>query len=112
MKVFVVKYDLADMPPRSKTFIRQRYVAQVCHAAAVVRPRTCANPIVCSKQRDGMCQLKYAVHLQFASSRRRSIYLHTDIRVVFSHRIDETHLDIACSVPEPRYAPLPDDIKL
>eukprot|EP00047_Mylnosiga_fluctuans_P004972 m.237625 g.237625 ORF g.237625 m.237625 type:complete len:546 (-) comp13173_c0_seq1:176-1813(-) len=67
IKVFLVKYDFRDMPPCTHTFLRQRtYVASPF-----------AGP--------GRGALRYAVHLRFVSSRRGHVYLHKDVRVIFSH---------------------------
>ncbi|GAA99851.1 uncharacterized protein L969DRAFT_91792 [Mixia osmundae IAM 14324] len=96
VKVFLVPYDLSDMPAGSKTFIRQKSYT-VANEQPQDSPRT-SDP------------LRYAVHLQFASpplerSRQRSesiedlegdvqppvrkaarIYLHKHIRIVFASR--------------------------
>ncbi|XP_012285641.1 uncharacterized protein LOC105702566 isoform X2 [Orussus abietinus] len=62
VKMFVVLYDLSDMPPRSHTFLRQR----------TLRDKT----------------LRYLVHLRFMSSKSGRIYLHTDIRMIICRKSD------------------------
>ncbi|XP_044008636.1 protein FAM214A [Aphidius gifuensis] len=62
VKMFVVLYDLSDMPPRSHTFLRQR----------TLRDKT----------------LRYLIHLRFMSGKSGRIYLHTDIRIIICRKSD------------------------
>ncbi|KAK0055789.1 protein FAM214A [Biomphalaria pfeifferi] len=72
VKMFVVMYDLSDMPASSQTFIRQR----------TVYSPTDNNSTAPSF-------LRYLIHLRCASSRSGKIYLHTDIRLIFArHKLD------------------------
>ena len=70
VKVFVVKYDFRKMPAKTTTFLRQRTFVEIDspHGRA---QRT---------------KLFYAVHLRFLCTKAGRIYLHKEIRVVFSHR--------------------------
>jgi hypothetical protein len=72
IKVFLVKYDFRDMPRRSRTFLRQRTFVEIPG----------------ERDADGECRrrLLYAVHLRFICTRPGRVYLHKDIRVVFTHR--------------------------
>jgi len=63
IKLFLIPYDLEDMPPRSKTFIRQK---------------SYANDI-----------LRYAVHIQICSPCRDKYYVFGSIRVVFANRVPD-----------------------
>lgn len=68
VKMFVVMYDLSDMPPKCQTFLRQR---------TVYMP-------VSGDTQDEPAYLRYLIHLRLASSKSGKIYLHTDIRLIFA----------------------------
>jgi hypothetical protein len=88
VKMFVVMYDLSDMPPNSQTFLRQRtlYMPSDDAAAAAI-----AGGLE-GQQR----WLRYLIHLRFASSRSGKIYLHTDIRMIIFRKSDlDTAADFA-----------------
>ncbi|XP_011154149.1 uncharacterized protein LOC105191998 [Harpegnathos saltator] len=75
VKMFVVLYDLSDMPSRSHTFLRQR----------TLRDKT----------------LRYLVHLRFMSSKSGRIYLHTDIRMIICRKSDvDTASDFGSEPPK------------
>ncbi|XP_021920332.1 protein FAM214A isoform X2 [Zootermopsis nevadensis] len=75
VKMFVVMYDLADMPGNSQTFLRQR---------TLYMP---ANPT--GKQPDNAQKwLRYLIHLRFLSSKSGRIYLHSDIRMIIFRKSD------------------------
>jgi len=65
VKIFLVKYDLLDMPAGTKTFIRQK--------------------ILCSNV------LRYAIHLKFVCPKKGKYYLYKTIRVVFANRIPDSN---------------------
>ncbi|KAK3592363.1 hypothetical protein CHS0354_000982 [Potamilus streckersoni] len=67
VKMFVVMYDLSDMPANCQTFLRQRTVYMP------VDPES-SDPSF----------LRYLIHLRLASSKSGKIYLHTDIRLIFA----------------------------
>ncbi|XP_074661274.1 atos homolog protein A-like isoform X2 [Tubulanus polymorphus] len=71
VKMFVVLYDLSDMPPNCQTFLRQR---------------TLYMPLTDDTDDDEMLPtyLRYLIHLRFMSSKSGRIYLHTDIRLIFA----------------------------
>eukprot|EP00126_Sphaerothecum_destruens_P010947 Sdes_comp20831_c0_seq1m17424 len=81
VKFFVVKYDFTDMPPQSKTFIRQKIVSEKSGS------------------------LLYACHMKFWCSKRKKLYLYDDIRLVFSHRSPDSIEECRVSTvePDPRY---------
>jgi hypothetical protein len=84
LKTFLVQYDLTDMPPEHKTFLRQR----------IVRPAS--GTVV------------YAVHLRFSCPAPKHYFLAKHIKVVFSHRIpdDVDNLHVTYDSPKsPRYFP-------
>lgn len=74
VKMFVVMYDLSDMPPNSRTFVRQR---------------TLNMPVGASDSDPNAHQwLRYLIHLRFVSSKSGKIYLHTDIRMLIFRKSD------------------------
>ncbi|KAL4216463.1 hypothetical protein ACF0H5_024187 [Mactra antiquata] len=67
VKMFVVMYDLSDMPANCQTFLRQR---------------TMYTPVDANSTEPSY--LRYLIHLRFQSSKSGKIYLHTDIRLIFA----------------------------
>lgn len=67
VKMFVVMYDLQDMPSNAQTFMRQR---------------TMYMPADAESQEPSY--LRYLIHLRISSSRSGKLYLHTDIRLIFA----------------------------
>merc|ERR1712192_255549 len=74
MGMFVVMYDLSDMPPSSQTFLRQRTLYMPCDQSD-------AHP-------DSRKWLRYLTHLRLASSKTGKIYLHTDVRMIIFRKSD------------------------
>jgi hypothetical protein len=63
IKLFLIPYDLQDMPPRTKTFIRQKSYADDI--------------------------LRYAVHVQICCPCRDKYFIFGSIRVVFANRVPD-----------------------
>uniref|UniRef100_A0A1B6DH39 Atos-like conserved domain-containing protein n=1 Tax=Clastoptera arizonana TaxID=38151 RepID=A0A1B6DH39_9HEMI len=74
IKMFVVIYDLSDMPVNSHTFLRQR---------TLYMPTSAKVPEGSSQK-----YLRYLIHLRFSSSKSGRIYLHTDIRMIIFRKSD------------------------
>ncbi|CAH1251304.1 FAM214A [Branchiostoma lanceolatum] len=73
VKMFVVQYDLVDMPPNCQTFLRQRtYYVPAYSTSEDIKA--------------GALTPRYVVHLRFASSKSGRIYLHKDIRLLFARQ--------------------------
>lgn len=72
VKVFLVSYDVSDMPPSSHTFLRQRYFLEA--------------------GRDK--HLQYLIHFRLASDRSNRVFLHTDVRVLFSQNSSLSGINI------------------
>ncbi|XP_004364274.1 hypothetical protein CAOG_03435 [Capsaspora owczarzaki ATCC 30864] len=86
VRVFLVRYDHSEMPPRTKTFVRQRTIDETFSNGAI----------------------RYLAHLRFVCL-KKSVYLHGGIRVVFAHRtLDSAEgLSVITDGPSnPRYIPL------
>ncbi|XP_008195164.3 atos homolog protein A isoform X1 [Tribolium castaneum] len=75
VKMFVIMYDLSDMPPNSQTFIRQR---------TLYMPTNYKE----ANAEWGPKWLRYLVHLRFISSKSGKIYLHSDIRMIIFRKSD------------------------
>ncbi|PIK46731.1 hypothetical protein BSL78_16395 [Apostichopus japonicus] len=69
VKMFVMRYDLSEMPPNCQTFARQRIFYMPSNA---------------DPDDDSEKQLRYLLHLRFQSSRSGRVYLHTDVRMIFA----------------------------
>ncbi|XP_036390957.1 protein FAM214A-like [Megalops cyprinoides] len=80
VKMFVVVYDLREMPASHQTFLRQRTFS------VPVKRETNGNnnrkPLPLRQERT----LRYLIHLRFQSSKSGKIYLHRDIRLLFSRK--------------------------
>jgi len=63
IKLFLIPYDLSDMPPRTKTFLRQKSYADDI--------------------------LRYAVHIKICSPSRDKYFIFGRIRVVFANRVPD-----------------------
>ncbi|XP_077483358.1 atos homolog atossa isoform X1 [Amblyomma americanum] len=74
VKMFVVRYDLSDMPPNCQTFIRQRTLFMPTDGSET-------DP-------EASRWLRYLIHLRFASSKSGRIYLHTDVRIIVFRKSD------------------------
>ncbi|KAI5097907.1 protein FAM214A isoform X3, partial [Silurus meridionalis] len=80
VKMFVVMYDLREMPAGNQTFLRQR-----TFSVPVKRESNGQNhrkPLPPGQGRT----LRYLIHLRFQSSKSGKIYLHRDIRLLFSRK--------------------------
>ncbi|KAG1714550.1 Protein FAM214A [Nymphon striatum] len=74
VKMFVVMYDLSDMPPNCQTFLRQR----------ILYMPSAAN----ENDVESQSWLRYLLHLRFCRTKSGKIYLHTDIRMVIFRKSD------------------------
>ncbi|XP_018331701.1 protein FAM214A isoform X3 [Agrilus planipennis] len=75
VKMFVIMYDLSDMPPYSQTFLRQR---------TLYMPTKCQD----ENLEWGPRWLRYLIHLRFISSKSGKVYLHKDIRMIIFRKSD------------------------
>ncbi|KAG6939730.1 family with sequence similarity 214 member A [Chelydra serpentina] len=80
VKMFVVIYDLREMPANHQTFLRQRTFS-VPVRREVKRSINKEN-IRQTEER----LLRYLIHLRFQSSKSGKIYLHRDVRLLFSRK--------------------------
>ncbi|KAM9409494.1 atos homolog protein A [Pholidichthys leucotaenia] len=80
VKMFVVMYDLRAMPAGHQTFVRQRTFSVPVRRDT--NNQTSRKPLTLGQGRT----LRYLVHLRFQSSKSGKIYLHRDIRLLFSRK--------------------------
>uniref|UniRef100_A0A8C5TYB9 Atos homolog protein B n=1 Tax=Malurus cyaneus samueli TaxID=2593467 RepID=A0A8C5TYB9_9PASS len=82
VKMFLVTYDFQDMPANHMTFLRHRiFLVPVGEEeGSAVAP---SDPLGTSPPRRVLC---YLMHLRFHSSKSGKIYLHDDIRLLFSRK--------------------------
>ncbi|XP_051896503.1 atos homolog protein A isoform X2 [Pristis pectinata] len=80
VKMFVVIYDLREMPANHQTFLRQRTFSVPVKRETVGHANK--ENIIQTEERI----LRYLVHLRFQSSKSGKIYLHRDVRLLFSRK--------------------------
>lgn len=108
VKLFLIPYDLTDMQPRTKTFIRQKSYS--ADAMTEYVPKTPSSPTngIQRLQRDKEREaLRYLIHLHICSPSRGKFYLYRNIRVVFANRVPDSKekLRIDVQQPCPKYSP-------
>ncbi|CCG81501.1 Putative uncharacterized protein [Taphrina deformans PYCC 5710] len=84
VKLFLIPYNVSDMPASSKTFFRQKHYDVA----------------------DGN-KLRYAIHVQISCPSEGRYYIHKTQRVVFANRVPDgkENLNIIMSCPTPAYTP-------
>eukprot|EP01134_Creolimax_fragrantissima_P006820 CFRG6820T1 len=88
VKVLVVKYDVSDMPPLSKTLLRQKYSSKFAEGMDPKLP----------------VRLRYGAQIVFVSSIKGAIYLSGDLKLAFSNRVDDSELEVTYEYPtNPRW---------
>uniref|UniRef100_A0A8C8RG67 Atos homolog protein A n=1 Tax=Pelusios castaneus TaxID=367368 RepID=A0A8C8RG67_9SAUR len=80
VKMFVVIYDLREMPANHQTFLRQRTFSVPVRRE--VKKSINKENIRQTQER----LLRYLIHLRFQSSKSGKIYLHRDVRLLFSRK--------------------------
>ncbi|KAI9789198.1 MAG: hypothetical protein M1816_006332 [Peltula sp. TS41687] len=111
VKLFLVPYDLKDMPPGTKTFIRQRSYSTGPVIENPLSSKTSKETGGFESKASGMDELKdrptlrYLIHLHICSPSRDRFYLYKSIRVVFANRVPDgkEKLRNEIQLPEPRY---------
>ncbi|KAH8280406.1 hypothetical protein KR018_006551 [Drosophila ironensis] len=99
VRMFVIPYDMRDMPPLHRTFIRQRILAEELgrdQEAGQQQQQVPRSPTANSTTgklghfitAEQMKRLRYSIHLRFQTSRSGRLSLHTDIRLLISRRTD------------------------
>jgi hypothetical protein len=89
IKVFLIPYDFRDMPPNTKTFIRQKSYAISSKSPSsdpVARRSSLSGDNSTSLSNFHPDRLKFAIHLHFQMTSKKSLYLTSQLRLVFSPR--------------------------
>lgn len=94
LKMFVIQYNLEDMPANCQTFLRQRTVYMpVSKGEFVNTVSKQPSDLLCfvfndksnvSNSESLPVFLRYLIHLRFHTSKSGNLYLHTDIRLIFA----------------------------
>ncbi|XP_064870128.1 atos homolog protein A-like [Oncorhynchus nerka] len=82
VKMFVVVYDLRAMPAGHQTFLRQRTFSVPVRWDSTHTPGSSRKALSLGQERI----LRYLIHLRFQTSRSGKVYLHRDIRLLFSRK--------------------------
>lgn len=103
VKLFLVPYDLRDMDPGTKTFIRQKSYS-AGNALLSDLPASTTMPMKREKEKDA---LRYLIHLHIVCPSRGRYYLHKSIRVVFANRVPDGKEKLRNELlwPEPKFSP-------
>lgn len=112
VKLFLVPYDLSDMEPGTKTFIRQRSYSA---GPAIDMPLTARKNLGTDRPEASLNAtedpkdkpvLRYLIHLNICCPSRGRFYLHSSIRVVFANRVPDgkERLRNEIQYPDPRYS--------
>lgn len=105
VKLFLIPYDVHEMQPGQKTWIRQRSYAAAANVehALSSKPRSEAAGIPEAQDRP---MLRYLIHLHVCCLSKGQYYLYKEIRVVFANRVPDgkEKLRQEISLPEPRFS--------
>ncbi|KAF2732134.1 hypothetical protein EJ04DRAFT_441587 [Polyplosphaeria fusca] len=112
VKLFLVPYDLSDMEPGQKTFIRQRSYSA---GPIIEMPLSCRNNLGTDRPEASLSHsddpndrpiLRYLIHLHMCCPSKGRYYLYKSIRVVFANRVPDgkEKLRNEIQLPEPRYS--------
>lgn len=112
VKLFLVPYDLSDMEPGQKTFIRQRSYSA---GPIIDMPMSARTNLGTDRPEASLSHsedprdrpvLRYLVHLNICCPSKGRFYLHKSIRVVFANRVPDgkEKLRNEVQLPDPRYS--------
>ncbi|EXJ63887.1 hypothetical protein A1O7_00222 [Cladophialophora yegresii CBS 114405] len=105
VKLFLVPYDLEDMLPGTKTFVRQRsYSTGPILEAATLEKQAALAALDPLSAKD---ILRYLIHIKFCCTAKGYFYLYDTIRVVFANRAPDgtEKLRNEVQLPDPRFSP-------
>ncbi|CAF1095658.1 unnamed protein product [Rotaria sp. Silwood1] len=103
--LFLILYDLSDMPPDHRTFIRQRVV----HMPEDINDDKTYKKSTMMPSKEN---LRYLAHICFVTSQTGKLYMHSDIRLIFArNKLDydertgngKPQLVTTTDMPTPKY---------
>lgn len=112
VKLFLVPYNISDMEPGQKTFIRQRSYS----AGPIIDMPTCSRRNLGTDRPEAALSnsddpndrpvLRYLIHLHICCPSKGRYYLYKSIRVVFANRVPDgkEKLRNEIQLPEPKYS--------
>ncbi|CAK4033731.1 Hypothetical predicted protein [Lecanosticta acicola] len=111
VKLFLVPYDLSDMEPGQKTFIRQRSYSAGPIIDMPLSSRTNLGTdrpeasLSISGDPNDRPMLRYLIHLHICCPSKGRYFLYKSVRVVFANRVPDgkEKLRNETQLPEPRY---------
>jgi hypothetical protein len=112
VKLFLVPYDLSDMEPGQKTFIRQRSYSA---GPIIDMPMSSRKNLGTDRPEAALSSsddpndrpiLRYLIHMHICCPSKDRYYLYKSIRVVFANRVPDgkEKLRNEIQLPEPRYS--------
>lgn len=112
VKLFLVPYDLSDMEPGQKTFIRQRSYSA---GPIIEMPLSARKNLGTDRPEAALSNsddpsdrpvLRYLIHLHICCPSKGRYYLYKGVRVVFANRVPDgkEKLRNEIQLPEPRYS--------
>jgi hypothetical protein len=112
VKLFLVPYDLSDMEPGQKTFIRQRSYSA---GPIIDMPLSARTNFGTDRPEASLSNsedprdrpvLRYLIHLHICCTAKGRYYLYKSIRVVFANRVPDgkEKLRNEIQLPEPKYS--------
>ncbi|KAK4505491.1 hypothetical protein PRZ48_003454 [Zasmidium cellare] len=112
VKLFLVPYDLSDMEPGQKTFIRQRSYSA---GPIIDMPLSSRTNLGTDRPEASLCPtgdpqdrptLRYLIHLHICCPSKGRYFLYKSVRVVFANRVPDgkEKLRNEIQLPEPRYS--------
>jgi hypothetical protein len=112
VKLFLLPYDLSDMEPGQKTFIRQRSYSAgpIIDMPLNSRPNLGTDrpeaALSTSDDPNDRPMLRYLIHLHICCPSKGRFFLYKSIRVVFANRVPDgkEKLRNEIQLPEPRYS--------
>lgn len=112
VKLFLVPYDLSDMEPGQKTFIRQRSYSAGPIIDMPLNKRTNFGTdrpeasLSTSEDPNDRPTLRYLIHLHICCPAKGRYFLYKSIRVVFANRVPDgkEKLRNEIQLPDPRYS--------
>ncbi|KAF2136704.1 uncharacterized protein K452DRAFT_292216 [Aplosporella prunicola CBS 121167] len=112
VKLFLVPYDLSDMEPGQKTFVRQRSYSA---GPVIDMPLSSRNNLGTDRPEASLSTsddpndrpiLRYLIHLHICCPSKGRFFLYKSIRVVFANRVPDgkEKLRNEIQLPEPKYS--------